>query len=374
MICTLPDPICPKCSSALVRDYTLLPVSAQENAKILGWSCRNCGIVYVQEELEGKLVGLMRDNPLSKGFTLNNRELWNISAVEKESRQRDKRRQNWLRRRETLRAIPTAVVMICAKENRQIREYIITNSSIDSDANNVFDYKSLEGRELLSAAFASERERKGCLNNSIFEVIGRPIFREDVRNLPETIVPTQLMIKADGGYYTSTLDRKSELVDLLAYSPFSQRYELMRATYNKGLDYCYADLSIFRSFVQKYGNPGLAIDFDSSSSNGFFRSDLRSESVLMGYGYNVSEANGLSDRERREILAEIVDLEILTVHQIVNLLDFFCRLHSGDRNFSARIKWENDKNFIENYKVNPNRFLIARTAKSICKDNNEQEV
>lgn len=171
------------------------------------------------------------------------------------------------------------------------------------------------------------------------------------------------MIKADGGYYTSTLDRKSELVDLLAYSPFSQRYELMRATYNKGLDYCYADLSIFRSFVQKYGNPGLAIDFDSSSSNGFFRSDLRSdlrsESVLMGYGYNVSEANGLSDRERREILAEIVDLEILTVHQIVGLLNFFSTLHSGTRYALSRSKWERDRTFIENYKVNPNRFMIA---------------
>lgn len=167
------------------------------------------------------------------------------------------------------------------------------------------------------------------------------------------------MIKADGGYYTSTLDRKSELVDLLAYSPFLQRYELMHATYDKRLDYCYADISIFRSFVRKYGNPRIMIDFGSSSYNRFSYYDLRSESVLMGYGYSVSEANGLSDRERREILAEIVDLEILTVHQIVGLLNFFSTLHSGTRYALSRSKWERDRTFIENYKVNPNRFMIA---------------
>ena len=80
----------------------------------------------------------------------------------------------------------------------------------------------------------------------------------------------------------------------------------------------------------------------------------------MGYGYNVSEANKLSERERREMLAEIVDLGILTVHQIVNLLDFNCRLHCGDRYYLARAKWEGDKDFIANYRVNPDRFLIAQ--------------
>lgn len=366
--------VCPKCSSALVGDYALLPVSVQENAKIPGQSCRNCGIIYVQEDLEVKLDRLMRDNPLSKGYTLDGRELWNASAVEKERLEKEARKQRWTERKRRLQAIPSAVVMICTRENGKINEYIITNNSVDSNTNDIFCYKSMEGRELLSAAFAPERERKGCLNNAVFKVVGRPIFREDVRSLPEFVLPTQLMIKTDGGYYSSALNRKSELVDLLAYSPFSQRYELMRATYNKGLGYCYADIGIFRSFVRKYGNPGLAIDFDSPSSNSFSRYDLRSESVLMGYGYSVSEANGLSDRERQEILAEIVDLEILTVHQIVGLLNFFSTLHSGTRYALARSKWERDRIFIENYKVNPNRFLIARTAKSIRKDDNEQEM
>ena len=79
----------------------------------------------------------------------------------------------------------------------------------------------------------------------------------------------------------------------------------------------------------------------------------------MGYGYSVSKANNLSERERHEILAEIVDLGILKVNQIVNLLDFNCRLHSGEQYYWARRKWEIDKAFIENYKVNPNRFLIV---------------
>lgn len=364
-ICTLPvtRQTCPKCSSALADDYTLLPISEQTNAKINGQCCRNCGIIYVEKDLKPELNKLMRDNPLSKGFTLDDRELWNASAVEKEQVQREKRKQRLAEQKQRLRNIPHAVVVICTKEQGIIREYVITNGNAIPNESNVFYYKSPIARELLSAAFAEQKEKKGVLCGKNYKVIGVVLAEGHAKGLPFNLLPVELVIEADGGYSSSVVNSNYELVDLLVYSPFSQRYELMRSTYSKECGYCYTDIGIFRRFVREYGNPEIDIDFHCSNSNSFFIGDLKCESVLMMYGYNVSKANNLSERDRCEMLAEIVDLKILKVHQIVFLLDSFCRLHPGAMYASARAKWTHDKEFIENYKVNPERFLIAHSYK-----------
>ena len=371
-ICSQPKELeeCPKCKRKLHTDYTLVPITEQQKARIPGLLCHNCGIIYVRRSHE--LAKLMRDNPLSKGFTLDGIELWNASAREEKERQEKARQKQeadqkkkaheiWMNRKRRLQNIPGSVVMVCIKIHDQMQELIITNREPASDGCEIFNYKSFEGRELLSAAFAEAREKTGALYGSKFEVVDIVFTQDHARNLPQYMVPVLLTIKADGGYISSIQNRNYELVDLLVYSPLSQRYELMCGTYDKEQRCCYTDIGIFRRFVREHGNPRASIEFFSAVSSKTNYFDLRSESVLMGYGYSVSEANKLSDRERREILAEIVDLGILKVHQIVNLLDFNCRLHCGDRYCLARAKWERDKAYIETYKVNPNRFLIADT-------------
>lgn len=339
---------CPKCHIELQTDYTLIPVSKYEKAKIPGKLCCSCGTIYVKKSQE--LIKIMRDNPLSKGFTLDGRELWNASIIEARKE-----------RRRRLYETANSVVMLCIKTCNQVREYIIT-TGITNDPN-IFCYKSIEGRELLSAAFAEERARKGILFEKEFQILEIVFAKKHFTKLPNYILPVELTIEADGGYITSVKNCNHELADILVYSPLTQRYELMRGTYDKEKNYCYTDISIFRRFVHAYGKPRISFDFNTDYSGGYSNYDLRSESVLMLFGYSVSEANCLSAEERHDILAEIVDLEILTVHRIVKLLDFHCRLHSGERYWLARSKWISDKDFIENYKVNPNRFLIAHTTK-----------
>jgi hypothetical protein len=41
------------------------------------------------------------------------------------------------------------------------------------------------------------------------------------------------------------------------------------------------------------------------------------------------------------------------------LLNFFIRIHSNAEYRYACDKWQADKEYIENYQVNPQRFLIA---------------
>ena len=366
---------CPKCHVALRSDYTLVPISQYEKAKVPGKSCNKCGTLYVRKSKN--LTRLLLNNPLSKGFTLDGRELWNDSIIRKEKEQKELEKAQRLKevrqekraeklkeeRRKRLSSISDAVVMVIINFNNQEQEYIITNHEALSIARNIFCYKSVKGRELLSAAFEEDRAKNGILFENKFQVVGTVFPDKDSQELPYYILPMQLCIKADGGYLSSVKNRNYEIVDLLVYSPYTKRYEVMHATYDKENLYCYTDIAIFRNFVNEYGNPRTYLEFlpgKNSCSNGKNLKDLRSESVLMGYGYNVSETNHLSDRERRKILEEIVDLEILTVHQVVSLLDFHCRLHSGEKFYFARLKWQSDKKYIENYKVNPNRFLIAQ--------------
>ena len=50
---------------------------------------------------------------------------------------------------------------------------------------------------------------------------------------------------------------------------------------------------------------------------------LAQESILMQYGYNVNQTEGLSSTQRKKILAVLIDNKILTKADIVSYLDFF---------------------------------------------------
>ena len=85
---------------------------------------------------------------------------------------------------------------------------------------------------------------------------------------------------------------------------------------------------------------------------------MNTESILYAYGYNVSSTNGLTEIQRHELLAEIVDLKILNKSQIISFLDFFIDTHNTEKYYIARLKWANDRKYVINYRSNPERFLI----------------
>ena len=79
---------------------------------------------------------------------------------------------------------------------------------------------------------------------------------------------------------------------------------------------------------------------------------LANESILMQYGYSVSQTEGLSATNRRKILAVIIDNKILSKSEIISYLDFFINQRSSLWNMTNAIsKWEADREFVENYKI-----------------------
>lgn len=76
-------------------------------------------------------------------------------------------------------------------------------------------------------------------------------------------------------------------------------------------------------------------------------------------GYNVGARDNLSDAERHEILGMCVDFQFMDVRQIVNLLNSLIR-RNGVQYPACIPYWQNDLEFIQNYKVNPERFVFAQ--------------
>ena len=78
---------------------------------------------------------------------------------------------------------------------------------------------------------------------------------------------------------------------------------------------------------------------------------LAQESLLMQYGYNVSQIEDLSSMRRQKILAILIDNKIMSKSEIISYLDFFIRQRSSDSRMEIAIsKWEADREFVEEYR------------------------
>lgn len=86
----------------------------------------------------------------------------------------------------------------------------------------------------------------------------------------------------------------------------------------------------------------------SSYVNGML---LAQESILMQYGYNVSQTEGLSATRRQKILAVMMDHDILSRSEIISYLDFFISQRQYQSKFELAVsKWEADREFVESYR------------------------
>ena len=93
------------------------------------------------------------------------------------------------------------------------------------------------------------------------------------------------------------------------------------------------------------------IEYDKYKSMGFLP-PLKEESDIYKFGYNVSENIGLSRIERWQILETMVDSNFKTRTEIVEFLTYLINFHSSKKDTNARMKWEEDIKYIQNYKRN----------------------
>ena len=123
------------------------------------------------------------------------------------------------------------------------------------------------------------------------------------------------------------------------YCPYCKVYFIMDSTYQK---------------LKKKGIILCRVSDEKNYMKGGYVGGmhLANESILMQYGYSVSQTEGLSATNRRKILAVIIDNKILSKSEIISYLDFFINQRSSLWNMTNAIsKWEADREFVENYKI-----------------------
>lgn len=350
---------CSTCGGKLNPDYTLIPISLDECAKIYGLSCKKCGCIYTNKQ--ESVWKLLKDNSFAKAFTLNGDEVWNFTYLKHRKEKKDQENERRIRGLSLLSKIESSEIIFTVHfSNGKTKEVIIVNNSKDANTQNyIFHYASEDGREFLSAVFAKERKNHGEYNHLKYHVKGKPIYKKDKnKSFLPYLFCNELMIKPDGGYLASIKNNNYELVDILLYSPKAQKYEIMRVTHCVNDDCCFADISRYRTFVHKYGNPKIDIFPEKTYGSCGNHMFLNEESIIRCYGYTVNQKDNLSSKERQDLLAEMIDLNILNANKIANFLDFLININA--RYNVAKSKWQEDKEFVEDYEPKPQRFLIMK--------------
>lgn len=114
---------------------------------------------------------------------------------------------------------------------------------------------------------------------------------------------------------------------------------------------------IMESTYEKLRNMGVVLcricDEKSYMKNTWVNGmKLAQESILMQFGYTVSQEEGLSASRRQKILAVMIDNKVLSKSEIISYLDFFICQRQYQSKFEVAVsKWEADREFVQEYKV-----------------------
>lgn len=102
-----------------------------------------------------------------------------------------------------------------------------------------------------------------------------------------------------------------------------------------------------------------------ASNNGMM---LAEESILMQYGYNVNQSEGMTDARRQKLLATLVDRKIMTRNEIVSYIDFFINQKKLNPIYTNAVsKWSRDRSFIGHYKSGVYDYITASDVVNLAK-------
>lgn len=333
---------CPACKHKLMDYVNVIPINQLECMSFKGKYCASCERFY--EEGFTKIEKIIENNP---------------AAIDYEIRY-DYLIPNYSKRYDEFCELETPIVfaVLYRKENNEYRYISIVHNQEENDiSRDILHYSDYVSRAILTSLFY--KKETVTLNDKSY-VISKICTEDEILINDFNFLLKDIKLKKGGGYANYNRD---EVVDVLLFSPRTQIFEIIRASYNKKEDDYYMDIKIFRKFINSYGNPGLPILFSSSNSSDFTFSYLKEESLLHAYGYNVNQSDSLSDSYRWKLLSEIIDLKLMTPYEIINLLNYNINSHSAYKYIYARMKWKKDIEFVSNYKINPNRFIVAGKVK-----------
>ena len=278
------------------------------------------------------------------------------------------------------RAIPSVEVIYFLENiidtKDKLTYYIVSDPKDENPKNAAYHYKSDLAKELF-CSFRKTRSDMAIKHNGKRYLNTKRLYANK-KGVPEYIMPSHIVIREGSGYYSNTLPDFCKNIDVLLYFPYTDNYEPVRATYNSKADICYMDLRLFARYIKNYGYPAVSyhfaygnkwetesywdayydekFDWDNEAGSPY-KSRVRSKSILKQYGYNVSQEDELTNEERQELLGEIMDLNLLSKDEVLQILKSAVRMHSGSKYIDAQTKWNADIKFVKDYTVDSSRVL-----------------
>ena len=348
---------CRKCHSNLRPSETVIPLGSEVIEVVKGMRCENCGAMHVESSL--KFKALLEASDRNWKY-----EIDNCKNPRKRTVTSEKESQFWNKDHIITCFCPSSTILkmtiVPLSGGKEKSCYIVLEKNQADEKKMIFHYSEFEAREILTASCYPMRRKHGTLGGRLFKVIDSKCLSKN-QSLLDDLRPKKLIIGSTGGLFISEQEKRGEVVDMLVYGALTKRYEIMRATYCKNADYAFVDVRLFREYIAKYGRPDIPFHLSSQTNltSANFYDNLNSESILHIYGYNLSD--GASETWRQNLLAELIDLELLSQKRIISYLETFINFHQDIKFIHAREEWNKDLKFVLNYKANPKRFLIAKS-------------
>lgn len=94
--------------------------------------------------------------------------------------------------------------------------------------------------------------------------------------------------------------------------------------------------------------------------------NLKPESLLHSFGYNVGETENLSSIQRRKVLSFVINKGIMSKHEIISLLNYFVEFRKNDnRQAKAISKWKMDIDYLQKTNIETSKKVEVNSIRII---------
>lgn len=136
------------------------------------------------------------------------------------------------------------------------------------------------------------------------------------------------------------------------YCESCETYFILQNDYNRVVEFAFPFRPLCVAIDQEQAQKHP--DWHKKDWDNYWSKNLKDESIYHKYGYNVS--TGMTDKQRRSILVNMIENSIVTKMQTISFLGWLYDQKPG-RVFAKRL-WESDREFIRNYDENTPRERI----------------
>ncbi len=149
-----------------------------------------------------------------------------------------------------------------------------------------------------------------------------------------------------------------EMVDILVRCANEKDIVPITVYYSKSERKYFLNQESYDLYKRKYGLPYFRLAYYSTTEMPF---NMKEKSDLRLYGYTVNKLDGLSQKERQELIGQLIDGKLMPQSNIINHLEWLIHSHRGNHRFDDACEaWKDDLVFTRSYTVNSNYNTIFK--------------